>query len=336
MLRLKTIFACFVLLALDPVGLVSQDIHYSQFFNSPLNLSPALTGIFNGDVRAHANYKDQWSTVPVGYTSGDVGLDIKRRVGRKNNFLGLGALINYDQAGDLGLGWTGANLLGSYSIKTGEHGYLTPGVSLGYYSRNFDNSKAATGNQWNGKGIDPAAGPEIVGNESINFAEIGLGLNFRRQKSYRKHTDLGVSLLHINSPTQQFFINRTDYSAARPMKLSLYGMSNLPLASKLDLLLNALYSTQESYQELVLNAQGKIYLSAAQNKALYLGIGLRTGDAWYPMIALQWGQLYGAFSYDMNFSEWDVATDGRGGPELSLRYIWAKVPDLAYKPCLIY
>ena len=29
----------------------SQDLHYSQFYNAPLVISPALTGIFNGDQR---------------------------------------------------------------------------------------------------------------------------------------------------------------------------------------------------------------------------------------------------------------------------------------------
>ena len=81
----------------------AQDIHYSQFFNSPLNLNPALAGIFNGDGRVHANIKEQWSSVPVGYTSGDLGLDLKHGVGQKGHFLGYGVLLNYDRAGDLDL-----------------------------------------------------------------------------------------------------------------------------------------------------------------------------------------------------------------------------------------
>ncbi|MFH1322164.1 MAG: type IX secretion system membrane protein PorP/SprF [Bacteroidota bacterium] len=38
----------------------SQDIHFSQFYQTPLIINPALTGSFNGQVRVLMNYKDQW------------------------------------------------------------------------------------------------------------------------------------------------------------------------------------------------------------------------------------------------------------------------------------
>lgn len=291
--------------------------------------------MFNGDGRVHANYKDQWSSVPVGYTSADLGIDLQKRLGDKGNFLGYGAIFNYDRAGDLDLGWAGAAAFLSYSLKLGQTSFITPGITAGYYSRGFDPTNATTGSQWNGKGVDPGIAPESIGSDGINFLDLGVGLNYRWQKTFRKHLDLGASLMHLNSPNQKFFSVDT-YESKRPSKLSLYGMLNYPIGQKLDFILNGLFSKQEAYQEIVLNAQGKIYLSDAKDKALYLGIGTRLGDALYPMIALQVGQLYGAFSYDLNGSEWDIASDGRGGPELSLRYIWAKVPTLDYKPCLIY
>ena len=39
--------------------LLAQDIHYSQYYASPLTLNPALTGKFNGYYRATAIYRDQ-------------------------------------------------------------------------------------------------------------------------------------------------------------------------------------------------------------------------------------------------------------------------------------
>jgi len=313
----------------------AQDIHYSQFFNSPLNLNPALAGIFNGDGRVHANIKDQWSAVPVGYTSGDLGLDLKHGVGKKGHFLGYGLLLNYDRAGDLDLGWTGGNAFLSFSLTAGDYSYFTPGVTLGFYQRGFNSANARAGNIWDGKGIDPTGVSESLGSDDITFIDFGAGLNYRWQKSFRKHLDLGVSLAHINMPTQKFS-NSEAYESDRPMRLNAYAMLNAPLGDKLDILLNGLYSGQEAYQEIVLNAQAKIYLSETKNKALFLGAGYRLNDAWYPMLGIQIGQFYGAFNYDVNTSGFDVATTGRGGPELSLRYIWAKVPTTEYKPCLIY
>jgi len=42
----------------------AQDIHYSQFDRSPLNINPALTGLFKGDLRFIGNYRSQWNRVP--------------------------------------------------------------------------------------------------------------------------------------------------------------------------------------------------------------------------------------------------------------------------------
>lgn len=316
-------------------SITAQDIHYSQFFNSPLNLNPALTGIFNGDGRIHANFKEQWSSVPVGYTSGDLGVDLKHGIGQKGHFLGYGLLLNYDRAGDLDLGWTGGNAFLSYSLKINEHSFFTPGITLGYYQRGYNSSNARTSNQWNGKGIDPTVLSENLGNQDINFIDLGVGINYRWQKNFRKHLDLGTSLAHLNTPTQKF-VSGGSYESLRPRKLSAYAMLNHPIGDDLDLILNALYAGQDAYQEIVLNAQGKIYLSDSKDKALFVGAGYRLNDAIYPMIGLQIGQFYGAFNYDINSSGWDVASESRGGPELSLRYIWAKVPSLNYKPCLIY
>jgi len=52
-------------LLLSALGLTAQDIHFSQYGNSPLNLNPGLAGVFGGDLRFVGNYRKQWLTVPV-------------------------------------------------------------------------------------------------------------------------------------------------------------------------------------------------------------------------------------------------------------------------------
>ena len=42
----------------------SQDLHFSQFFNSPLTTNPANTGFIpDGDFRLGINYRNQWSSI---------------------------------------------------------------------------------------------------------------------------------------------------------------------------------------------------------------------------------------------------------------------------------
>ena len=41
----------------------AQDIHFTQWMFSPLNLNPAETGRFDGDYRVVGNYRSQWGAV---------------------------------------------------------------------------------------------------------------------------------------------------------------------------------------------------------------------------------------------------------------------------------
>ncbi len=62
MKRFIPVYLCFALLSF---GGAAQDIHFSEFYNTPLQLNPSYTGFFNGDYRFTAIYRDQWSTIGV-------------------------------------------------------------------------------------------------------------------------------------------------------------------------------------------------------------------------------------------------------------------------------
>ncbi|MEM6697047.1 MAG: type IX secretion system membrane protein PorP/SprF, partial [Bacteroidota bacterium] len=61
MKAVKLLLIIAVSLSLSRVS--AQDIHFSQIGYSPLNLNPALTGIFEGDMRFTGNYRQQWNPV---------------------------------------------------------------------------------------------------------------------------------------------------------------------------------------------------------------------------------------------------------------------------------
>jgi len=286
-------------------------LYISQFFNSPLNLNPALTGVFAGQHRVNASYKGQWASVPVDYST--LSLSYDRNFHEHSDTTGFfsgGVLLNYDKAGSVDLNLINVGLNASYSLRLSEKALLTPGAQIAFNSRRYD--------------------------YAISFIDLSIGLNYHRQTSYRDYLDIGVGFFHIATPEQSF--SKGTFSSNLNRKASIYGMGSFELASKLDLLLNALYSNQITYQEIVLNAQGKIYLNKnkERNKALYLGLGYRVGDAFYPMIAIQYQNIYASFNYDINISDFSHATGNQGGPELHFRYMIYNVPKAPFKPCPIY
>jgi type IX secretion system PorP/SprF family membrane protein len=331
---LNRFFYTLVFLAIA-FGVSAQDIHYSQFYNTPLNLNPGLTGVYNGSQRYHLNVKNQWNN-PVGYNSFDIGADFKLDKGFKKNYFGLGALINYDVAGDLGLKATGINGFLSYTLGLGENLALTPGLNAGFVGRSYGWNDALWVNDGAG------ANPDAILTTSTSYFDLNGGLNLRYSSSLRKTLDVGVGLFHLNTPSVKF--GGANYEVDLDQKMQLYAMFNWPLADKLDIWVNGLYSTQVPYQQIDLNAQAKIYLGDTYTKALYLGVGARLADvdqsanngleSIYPIIGLQLNNLRAEFNYDFTTSPFQHAAVG--GPEFSLMYIISRVPTQVCKPCPIY
>ena len=56
----------------------AQDLHFSQFFNSPLTTNPANTGFIpTADYRLGAHYRDQWSNSFVPYKTLSISGDFQ-------------------------------------------------------------------------------------------------------------------------------------------------------------------------------------------------------------------------------------------------------------------
>src|SRR5215213_9397359 len=81
----------------------AQDINFSQFYELPLLRNPALAGLFTGDIKATAVWRNQWNSVTVPYKTQGLGLEVKFPI-NDVDYLALGAQITNDKAGDSRLG----------------------------------------------------------------------------------------------------------------------------------------------------------------------------------------------------------------------------------------
>lgn len=299
-----------------------------------MTVSPALTGAFGGEQRITANYKNQWNTL-VPYNEFSAAYDRKLSPSDSTGFFSVGGNLNYDKAGDLGFQLINIGASASYALKMGGNAYLSPGVQININSRNYNADAATTGNQFDGESFDPTLPPEMLPEDSYLFLNVSAGVNYRRQVSYRDYINAGVGLYNILAPDQAYGSQQGNSNLDR--RLSVYAMGSFEVMDKLDLLANGLYGAQGgTHQEIVLNGQGKIYLNKnkERNVALYLGVGMRLADAWYPMIAFQYKNYYGSLSYDITTSE--LGTDKGNGPEFAFRYLFYNVPLAPFKPCPIY
>ena len=328
----------------------AQDFHYSQFYNAPLHLNPALTGIFRGDIRAMGNYKSQWVDVPVDYKTVTLAVDKKfLKVSSDDGFFSGGVAFNYDRAGDSKLTWANLDLNLSYTKVFSPKVILSVGGKAAIIQRGFDNDGLRYDAQF-----DPDRGgfnPTFPDNENFNqdshlFPDFGVGINLRLQakqtdelvfrNNRRTKLDVGVALHHLTAPNQTFF----EESIPLERRLSPYATGVLQVLPIVDAVAGITYQNQGSfYDELVMMLGGRVWVKNTLNKQISLmaGMGLRRDkiqDAYWPTFELTYNNLMVGLNYDFNTSQFDIATENRGGMELSVRYIIRKVRPLPeFKVC---
>ena len=82
-------------------NLTAQDIHFSQYYASPLSLNPANTGNFDGDWRLMNNYRNQWRALSIPFRTISVGFD--RQIWIHSQKFSLGLFVINDKSGPAGL-----------------------------------------------------------------------------------------------------------------------------------------------------------------------------------------------------------------------------------------
>ncbi|QJD97886.1 PorP/SprF family type IX secretion system membrane protein [Mucilaginibacter robiniae] len=175
----------------------AQDHMYSQFFNSPVYLNPALNGQFDADFRMNLIYRSQWTSVPgsLSYITASADYNIPKFGG------GVGLL--FTRANEGTAYFVRNNLAGIYSYSVGSDNYvLSFGLQAGISNRSIDRGKLVFGDQ-----IDPTLG-YIPG--SVSAADLGQ-LNNRFYFDSGAGVNLvvgefmvGSALQHINRPNDSF------------------------------------------------------------------------------------------------------------------------------------
>jgi len=146
----KIIYISFILILIAKISW-SQDIHFTQFWNVPLYHNSALTGVYGGDMRMVANYRSQWASVPVPYSTFHGSFEQKIPIERLgNNVLGGGIILNHDQAGDSKLSRTNITLSSAYTRQLSEKHFLSGGLQIGIAQRRFQTDDLTFDNQFNG------------------------------------------------------------------------------------------------------------------------------------------------------------------------------------------
>ncbi len=317
---------------------LSQDIHFSQFLASPLTLSPGATGHFNGDYRIAANHRTQWRSVTIPYQTFGGSFDMRSAFNVQN--LGTGVAIYNDKAGDSEFSTLMANLSASYTIPITNDSlhYLTAGFQAGVSQRSINYNRLYFDNQYNGIRYDPnLANGESFNREGYVKMNLNSGLAWTFTPKHRTRIMLGLTIFNLTKPKQTFF---NDPSIKLDRRVALFGSAQIPIAEKIDVLPAIHVMSQGKYKEYIAGSNLRYVLQNEfwKYRAIYAGAFLRARDAGYIVVGMEYNDLNVGVSYDINTSGLRPASNGRGGLELSLIYIFRKFEQFKtrHKACPTY
>jgi type IX secretion system PorP/SprF family membrane protein len=311
----------------------AQDVHFSQFTKSPLLINPGLTGLYDGDLRAMLNYRDQWKSVSKGFRT--YSFSAEHTLMKKNNsnsYLGLGVGAFRDIAGTSNMSTTSFLVSVSGVIKISELQEFSAGIQGGFSQNSMNTSDMIWDSQYNG-GYNPG----LSSNETFDFtpfffADVSAGIAyhyFSKSSSIVSNDQtrgtIGAAMYHINRPTQKYSLQEEKLHARMVVHSEwLLGISNTNMA----VTPSFLYMRQGPAQEISLGALMRYRLKEAsrhtgvfKEAALSLGAYYRHGDAVIPTMVLEMDNFGLGISYDLNISGLSTASNMRGGFEVSLQFL---------------
>jgi type IX secretion system PorP/SprF family membrane protein len=296
---LKRTFSLFVLLFLG-IGnnLFAQDAQFTQFFNTPVYINPALTGTTE-QWRANLLHRSQWLAMDAQFISTNLSGEFNAVALRT----GFGFLLTHDLAGKDRFLNTSVSGLVSHLIPLGKWNVKLGAQFTGsYQSRDFSNLVFVSQ-------LLRDEPPVWEGANAANrwiFDASGGGV------AYNKTFWAGFAMHHLNTPNISDYYNGF---SAMPMRISLHGGANFSFKSgynKIKLMPAVLLKLQGASKQLDINTR-----LAFDNFPLILGAYYRDlviGNVYRDALAFSTGWKFGDFtatySYDITISGLTPASGG--------------------------
>ena len=221
----------------------AQDPQFSQFYNSPLQLNPANTGVFPGQWRAVANYRQQWNSIlnTRPFRTVSASFDMKVPVGR-DDFFAFGVSALRDEAGKSNYTRSTVDLSASYMKQLGGgrgsvDQFLVGGAQVGFGQHSIEPDALWFSNQFD---IDLEQVNQALSNgENLNtssdlYTNINVGLLWYAVFDDNQSFYVGGALQHVNEPSVSFIANGG--TIPTDMKVTGHLGGEIPLTKRLSLL----------------------------------------------------------------------------------------------------
>ncbi|MBX2929163.1 MAG: PorP/SprF family type IX secretion system membrane protein [Saprospiraceae bacterium] len=321
------------------LSMEAQDPRFSQFYATPLQMNPAMTGVFEGSFRFTANYRELYTSILANapFRTFAAGVDIRSKVGRSGDFVGFGFSALRDEVGISNFNRFNANIGGSYQKQLGGSRYrsgdqfLIAGAQLGVGQRGFDWGKLWFSNQFNTSQafIDygSATGEDFSRRETDLYLDFNAGLLWYAIMDDNASVYVGGALHHLNEPNISFVETADEVLHTKWVG---HAGGEIPFTEQLSLLpavavmgqhkgmsmtagANVRY-TNRDWKEVAIRAGAWAHVANRLDQGMLL-------DAIVFSTILEMERWQLGVSYDVTASVLSAANNSRGAFELSFIYV---------------
>ena len=324
----------------------AQDLHFSQYNETPSLVNPALTGAAS-NYRLGTVYKNQWGSVTVPYVTYGAMFEMRLKLSAwekvdqhlteiyKKALRKVAAGVDFykDQAGDGQMSSTRGDLSLSSLVQIGKNATISAGLMGGMVQKTIDFTKLVWPDQYNGAGYDPRMNSgESISTSNFTNGDFAFGLLWRYstdEASIRANNqvqaDAGAAMYHINRPRQKFlgYDIRLDRKYVFHSKC-LFGIKN----TNVSLVPSIMAEFQGKTKEVLMGSIIKYHFKDDSKftgwiSGSYFNIGAyyRYRDAIVAYTGLEFKQFNLGISYDVNVSKLHVVSSYKGGVEITLRVV---------------
>lgn len=310
----------------------AQDPNFAQFFASPLNINPALTGNINADWRMISNFRDQWIGPASPYVTGTISYDQKifqnkiPHVEEKNSF-GIGGMMMFDYAMAGIQKSTYASLNLAYNIilsdKLNRHS-LGAGFGAIYGRRRIEFDRVDFEEQFTGFGFDinlPTGESALSNMKPYVSSSAGLTYSIKNEKS---NIDVGIAAFHLNKPKQTFLEDELQYIPIRKVAHINY---ETILSDQVIINTNAIYQFQKEAQYFSVGGALGYYIGDGEGTIVNAGLWYWSRNSIIPYLGIAYKNMQFGASYDWTISKLRQADPKPKTFELSIILRGIKKPD---------
>lgn len=304
----------------------AQDVHFSQYFTSPMTLNPGLTGLTQKDYRLAANYRTQWGVVnSAPYTTATISYDMASMRGQFANgdYLGFGVLGLFDKAGSGNLQNITIGLSAAYhkSFGVDKQHTISLGVQGALVQKSIDQSKLTLEDMYNSStGSFSLVTGDMLSNKDLTHPDFAAGLIYSGRVSEHASIFGGLSVYHLARPIETYLGGKLQLYR----RYAAYAGTQMDLNDRTVFYGSTLLQLQGPYTSIMAGGAVGFVLNPGYDKEyskasiFYLGGWYRYGDAVIPYVGFEWAKAQIGLSYDANLSGFTPATKGNGAMEISL------------------